>query len=520
MRSLFARLRRRFGQRPTGAELRRRADLHFERLSTAMPTRPLLEPRLWRQSVSAPGKVAVIGAGFAGLCAAFEAFQCGFDVTVFETTGEGYGGRVMGTSFVPHRILEMGAELIGANHPLWMCYAQSFGLGLSVVTTEDRYDSARLHAPLRLEGKPLDYKTQQDLYGRMAVLFEDWSRTALSKLPGCDPWKPWGIKEAATLDGKSLGSQIPREQNDGGLADALDTQFYLDNCVDPARQSWLANLAQFSAGSTFGSDPLGFFDDTEVFRCENSNQALAARFKEVLLRSMRWGITIKSIAVDKTKVSLTDAGGTRQGSFDYAILAVPVSKYRDMQVKANGKDETPPSLTHGPAVKYLARLKERFWIPKGQAPSGMSDELGMTWEGTDNQMIDLENAAPQYDMSVFIGGKLAQTAIDKGGTNDYFATKLRQLYPDFPQVEGMFVSWPQTANIGMGYSCPAVNEVTTVQMKYSNAIGDRLFLAGEHTSPAWFGYMEGALQSGHIAVVRMCKAAGIDVGTWGCTAAL
>lgn len=519
MRSLFARLRRRFAQRPTGAELRRRTEFHFERLSRAMPTRPLLEPHLWRQSTS-PGKVAVIGAGFAGLCAAYEAFQAGFDVTVFETTKDGTGGRVVSSSsVVPGRLLELGAELIGTNHPFWIAYARFFGFGLSVVTTEDLYDAARLSSPMWLDDKLLSLDAQEKLYTGMANVFTDWSQTALSKLPDRLPWTPWAIADATDLDGKSLGSQIPLGNAD--LVDAISTQFYLDNCVDPAQQSWLANLAQFSAGSidSPGSNPLGFFDDTEVFRCESANQTLAFAFRQALPpAAMAWGITVENIKAEDSGVWFTDTRRTQYGPYDYAILAVPLSKYPGIRV--NGDPLVP--IANGPAVKYLAPLENRFWIGKAQAPSGMSDKLGMTWEGTDNQMLD-PDAAPgtaSFDLSVFMGGKLAQTAMDNRGTDAYFLPLLRELYPDFPEVTGTFANWPGMANIATGYSCPATTQVTTIQKDYTSPKGGRLFLAGEHTSPAWFGYMEGALQSGHVAVMRMCRAAGIDVEKWGSTAAL
>jgi hypothetical protein len=41
--------------------------------------------------------------------------------------------------------------------------------------------------------------------------------------------------------------------------------------------------------------------------------------------------------------------------------------------------------------------------------------------------------------------------------------------------------------------------------------GGRIFLAGEHVSPPFFGFMEGALQSGIKAEVRVAKAAKIPI---------
>jgi len=63
----------------------------------------------------------------------------------------------------------------------------------------------------------------------------------------------------------------------------------------------------------------------------------------------------------------------------------------------------------------------------------------------------------------------------------------------------------------MGYSTPAVGEVTTKQKAYADLIAGRIAVAGEHTSPAWFGFMEGALESGLVAMARIANIAGIPL---------
>jgi monoamine oxidase len=75
-----------------------------------------------------------------------------------------------------------------------------------------------------------------------------------------------------------------------------------------------------------------------------------------------------------------------------------------------------------------------------------------------------------------------------------------------------------------GYSCPNVNQVTGAtasQFSYATPYNERLYLAGEHTSPAWFGFMEGALESGLAAALRIAIAADVEVPeSWGGTSAL
>ena len=141
-------------------------------------------------------------------------------------------------------------------------------------------------------------------------------------------------------------------------------------------------------------------------------------------------------------------------------------------------------------------MKKRFWIEKARCPSGNDESFGAYWEGTDNQTAgtDAYGNPLEFDMSVFSGGShsakiMAPTsplanAIEKvfvGYSANLAATKLE----DWPNKD-----WTKT-----GYSCPAVGEVMT-KGQFLNGIHGRTLFAGEHTSMAFFGYMEGALQSG------------------------
>jgi NADPH-dependent 2,4-dienoyl-CoA reductase/sulfur reductase-like enzyme len=72
-----------------------------------------------------PPHILVIGAGFAGLAAAYELKTIGYKVTVLEAQKR-IGGRVRSLKkWIGNKTVEGGGELIGLNHAAWRSYASN-----------------------------------------------------------------------------------------------------------------------------------------------------------------------------------------------------------------------------------------------------------------------------------------------------------------------------------------------------------------------------------------------------------
>ncbi|UPK34886.1 FAD-dependent oxidoreductase [Bradyrhizobium sp. 186] len=77
------------------------------------------------------------------------------------------------------------------------------------------------------------------------------------------------------------------------------------------------------------------------------------------------------------------------------------------------------------------------------------------------------------------------------------------------------MAWPRDEWTAGGYSCPAPGEVCRAGPLLYKGFQNRLFFAGEHTCFAYFGYMEGALQSGTAAAAAVIRAIGRQAGAYG-----
>jgi monoamine oxidase len=508
MRSIFARLHRRYGKKISGAErqrfVRKNVDLH----PVEAPAAPRAE-RLAMRGKPKP-RVAIVGAGFAGLMAGYSlADRC--QVAIFEAR-ERIGGRVWSKSRAGG-IVEAGGELIGYNHPLWLQLAKKFELGLSVITSDTNFDALDLDMPLYLDGEKISERRMERVYDEMLEAFDRMTRRATK----VDPHKPWQAANARKLDLMPVSDWISGLRCSPLAKLAIEEQLSNDAGQPTEKQSYLANLAVVAGGALDGQ-PGAFFTQTETLRCSEGNQALAGCLANAIEKkggTIHLSAPVRAIHIDDDRVTVEAEGKTPEIA-DYVILAIPPSLWPGAKFGKISIDPQLPAdyyVSMGKAVKYLSPLKNRFWIGEGLAPTATSNRFGVTWEGTDNQI-----AAPGRDveLTLFAGGAAAQSALNKwaaGGksaVDAFYASQLGKVYKGYAaslSKQPDFIAWPADPWTGAGYSCPAPGEVCRAGPLLRKGFRKRMFFAGEHTCFAYFGYMEGALQSGQIAASAVLKTA-------------
>jgi monoamine oxidase len=191
-----------------------------------------------------------------------------------------------------------------------------------------------------------------------------------------------------------------------------------------------------------------------------------------------------------TRVTISDenvcvfCGDASQESYDYVILAAPPFSWPVIEFPSVPWNPADYTMQHGPAVKHLNVFDRTFWVDNALAPSALWDSLGSVWEGTDQQ-----GSNPPFALSVFSGGQYAQP-------EPSYPPGLLELFPGYAPINTRYVDWPSRPYVLTGYSVPAPNQVTTIGRNLASPFCGRVFFAGEQTNLGFFGYMEGALQSG------------------------
>ncbi|TFW56517.1 NAD(P)/FAD-dependent oxidoreductase [Bradyrhizobium sp. MOS001] len=511
-RSLYARLDQRFGTRPPAFQRQRDLQNRIANFAQTFGANIMFAP----ERADKKTRVAVVGAGFAGLMAGHTLSRT-CTVQVFEARDR-VGGRVW-TQFhtSSHRVIEAGAELIGYNHLTWLRLAKHFGLGLSVLTTEEAFTSLNLDMPLSLDGQVLSPKQTKQVYDEMEPVIAKICAEARTL---ADPYKCWETPHAHDLDRTSLADWIEKQDCSRLAKKALEAQFANTNGAPTRRQSLLANLAAIRGGALHGK-PDDYFTQSETVKCEQGNQTLAfklAQSIEAAGGSVATNRPIALIDIRADKVTLKSAADDEL-EFDYVVFAVPPSLW---PTASSPSDITitpaiPPDfhMSMGLAIKYLSELKGRFWFGGGLSPNGMSDAIGMTWDGTDNQ---IQMTDQSVELSLFAGGDAAKEAIEllgrsgQGELNAYYGRELEKLFAGYSGnlvSDPTLICWPAERWTGAGYSCPAPGEVTRIGPFLNRPFNERLVFAGEHCCLPFFGYMEGALQSGLAAASAITRNEGL-----------
>ncbi|MBL9119637.1 MAG: FAD-dependent oxidoreductase [Phycisphaerae bacterium] len=502
-KSLFLRLRHRYGPRPESADaaaISRRDALKATLAGAAglLVSNSVLGSFIGSARSSWGAKrIVVIGAGFGGLACAHELRAAGYDVTVVEARNR-VGGRVLSFSdFVQGKNVEGGAELIGSNHPAWVSYAERFGLSFLDVTEDE--DAT---APIYLDGKLLSDEESNSLWEALESATASMNADAV----GIDPAAPWTSGKAAEWDGRSVRQWIDGLAVEAQVKRALHVLFSSDNGVDSERQSYLGMLASVAGG---GGEK--YWSDSEVYRCKGGNQQLAFKLRDAIGEDrvvLKLPVTRVGLKRDGLVVECADG---RTIECDDVVVAVPPPVWKTITFDPALPAALKPQM--GSNVKYLAKLKGPFWKEKGLAPDSLTDTMvSQTWHGTDNQ----PEGGPvegEVVMIGFSGGSASEkcVALDRAKVDAEYAAAMSKWYPDFKShfAEARFMNWPAEKWTGAGYSFPAPGQVTTVGPLLQQAHAGRIHFAGEHCCYAFVGYMEGALNSGAAVAKRLALRDGL-----------
>ena len=450
-------------------------------------------------------KVIVIGGGLAGLRAALGIKdQLGVSVVILEARNR-VGGRAHSLwDENTKEVMEAGGELIGNNHTEWKSLAKRYNLELIDLPGEDS-DS---YEPILLNNEVISGPESKKLFDDMKEAIKLIVKEAeIIK----NPLKPWKEEQAVQdLDKISFGDKLKSMPIDPRVKDLIAMQFSHENVSSIYDQSWLGIMMQIKGGG--GDD---YLDNFENFTCQEGSQALACKIAQDLLDhdvDLKLNAEVKKIT---TKDGVVTVEGIQSGTAfsikgDYVVLATPQTTWPELEIepKLMLADYT---MSSGPALKVCCQIEKDSEIcfetqslagASWSAPKSLENNIygfdQLNWDKEKNQL-----QRKYYDNFIFFAG--GPKCLEEN-----LVEQQRQSFglmngKDFAVYNTCVINWVEKKHSKTGYSYMGVNKLSVLKNLNKYIEPNKMVIVGESVHPVWYGFMEGALESGLAGAKKICK---------------
>lgn len=455
---------------------------------------PLGLPDLSR-NFATPPTIAVIGAGLAGLTAAYRLRRAGFTAKVYEAQPKRVGGRVLTSRnyFRNRQIAELGGEFIDTGHEALLNLAKELGLA----TVDLKKNDGKLQSEIfYFGGKKIPSATffeELRAIGKQAA-------AELATLKGDDVTydQPNG---AGNLDKLSLAEWLDQKGIKGTTTRQIIDVAYLGEYGLPVGEQSVFNLL-WLLGVEGGDEGIYGYSD-ERFHLSGGNDALATRLAGRIGSTVQGGYSLEAIRPKGTTgytLSFTRDASALEVNADIVVLAIPFTTLRRVDLTKldlpEVKKKAIETLGYGINSKVLSGFKTRIWRTKynsnGQTYSDLPYQS--SWESVRYQ------AGTTGILTDYLGGPQALEVLgsDQRKTTEEFFSQLEPIYPGITNefnITYQVADWPKQPYTLASYSAYKPGQVTSIRGAEGEAVGN-LFFAGEHTSLEFQGYMNGAVESG------------------------
>ncbi|WP_267900276.1 flavin monoamine oxidase family protein [Kribbella turkmenica] len=487
-------------------------------------------------------RVGIIGAGVAGLVAAYELEQAGHHVTIYERSSR-VGGRIRTHAFSDGCIGELGAMRIPTNHACTLHYINKFGLATRTFVNRNPagyyllrgrksrigdWDAVaqRFNLPLKDRKDPI-------------ILFEHYMTTAMSKLLRRERRTRFSGRSSDLLAEYDCMSLRQYMENLGVAEETFQYVGHANGMLQYEHSSFLECLLDF-----FG---LLRVDQVEIV---GGMERLIGALNDQLRRRPLLNTVITGALVEEDGVVLT--GSTREGpvrsKFDYVLCAAPAAPSARISFTPElppGKMQALRGLSHASAAKTLVHTASRPWefndgiygggsfsdMPFQQCwyPSDNSRSYGLersvSYTGDEDVRHAFAHAPNRWTALSMEKSRSAgvltasytwernarrMAALTEGERTDEVLKSLEILHPGIGPVvdDVVHFSWDYEVSPGAGafaYFAPGEHIRYFAHLNSAHPLrSPRIFFAGEHASliHAWIqGSIESALRQ-VLAIMR------------------
>ena len=481
---------------------------------TAIATRSLTHARpVWGEQSP---RIAIIGAGIAGLHAAYVLKQAGLTATVYEARDR-VGGRIQSVTdrAGPGLVSDLGGHFINTDHEDILALAEEFNLSLF-----NRVEDA--------EARP---------FPDVAYFFEGRMRSEAEVAETLRPLAQQILADATALDEDfaTVASRLDQvsvteylDRRSAAITDPfvrvlVEQTIRTEYGVEPTDSSALQLLFNLPLVEGNRVEVLGNSD--EVFVVEGGSAQITDSLATALAGQIRTGMRLTTLQRSRQHFNLIF--GSTEVEADYVIMAIPFTVLRTLEVQI----PLPLKLRQfieqvdlGFNEKLIVGFEERVW----RRETGFVQEVwtdlsfAQAWDGTQRQPDQAAGA-----LTFFFGGDQVEafnrsdtsrqanqllSEIDdvipeaqraaRGGGPTQTGRVLRTAWSNDPLSQGAYVNFKpgQLTEFAEFFYIESDNPEERQDVRVGN-----LLFAGEHLSDAFYGFMNGGAETGRLAAAAIIR---------------
>jgi monoamine oxidase len=449
-------------------------------------------------------KVVIIGGGLAGLNAAYAFSKAGIKADIYEARNR-VGGRVRTVHGVVGTGLDtdLGGELINSDHDDMLALVEDFGLSLT----------SRLLPSPDLDKVGYFYGGRKRSEAEMADALRAFAAQLMADAELLDAdWDTY----APLFDQQSLAAYLDQHSatlpSDPDIRDLIEGAVRVEYGVEPEDSSVLQLLYLLPVVDGEHVEVLSTSDEAYVIN--GGSETVVTALRNVLADQIHTHRALQKLEQTDSGYRLTFNRGPKVEA-QYVILALPFTALRNVEISV----ELPETLSRfiqevdlGRNEKIIAGVSERVWrTEQGFEIEAWNDQAAsLLWDASLRQP-NLSEAA----LTFFFGGNEVDASAE--GTmqeqGQQIVTQYDTILPGLTRASnGKFIrtAWHKTPFIKGGYTNFKPGQYTELAEEWlyieaddpeeaQNFALDNLVFAGEHTSDEYYGFMNGAAQSGRLA---------------------